>query len=103
MKKADTHNSKRQPSKSQHESNILDNSAHAQRARLLAALRERPVTTLQARKELDILHPAGRAMELRKRGYNIVTAWTYAETLPNKLHRIGRYCLIPKKAKGAKQ
>lgn len=37
-------------------------------ARLLAWLQTATITTLQAREELDILHPAARIQELRDRG-----------------------------------
>lgn len=46
-----------------------DNSAASQRQRILSWLRNvEPLTTLQARKQLDVLHPAARVMELRKAG-----------------------------------
>ena len=50
-----------------------DNSASAQRSRLLAALIKGPVSTLAARKYHDILHPAARVQELRDRGHLIDT------------------------------
>jgi hypothetical protein len=71
------------------------NSAQAQRQRLLERLRIDSVDTLTARCDLDILHPAARAMELRKRGYQIKTVWIKRPTDCGKLHRIGLYILQP--------
>ena len=51
------------------------------------------ITTLEARQKLDILHPAGRILELRKDGKNIVTYWTTQET-PKSNHRIAEYVLL---------
>lgn len=51
------------------------------------------ITTLEARTKLDILHPAGRILELRKDGKNIVTHWTTVET-PLGKHRIAEYVLL---------
>lgn len=60
------------------------NSRAAQRRRLLLALR----------KELDILHPAGRIKELREQGFDIHTLWQWEPTDSGKQHRVGLYCLI---------
>lgn len=51
------------------------------------------ITTLEARTKLDILHPAGRILELRKDGKNIHTYWTTQET-PKGKHRIAEYVLL---------
>lgn len=69
------------------------NSASSQRARLLAALRNGPLTTLEARRLLDVLHPAARVMELRQLGHNIVTAWDTDITSEGNPHRVARYLL----------
>nr|HNH52941.1 helix-turn-helix domain-containing protein [Nitrosomonas sp.] len=50
-----------------------ENSTIIQRKRILDFLRARPLDTLTARKELDIMHPAARVMELRKQGLDIKT------------------------------
>ncbi|MCE4510322.1 helix-turn-helix domain-containing protein [Xanthomonas hortorum] len=55
------------------EANIIDTSAPAQRARLLAALRQRAVTTLEARRDLNVFVPGVRIFELRQEGHPIVT------------------------------
>lgn len=52
---------------------LNNNTAAAQRARLLDRLHAGPIDTLTARRELNILHPAGRIDELRNMGYRITT------------------------------
>lgn len=69
------------------------NTAQAQRARLLDALRTGPVTTLEARRQLDIMAPAARVMELRGLGHQITTVWTLQPTDCGKLHRVAMYVL----------
>ena len=64
-------------------------------ARLLAWLQTATITTLQAREELDILHPAARIQELRDRGHNIKTHWTTSDTGKAK-HRVACYALLAK-------
>ena len=77
---------------------LTNSNAAVQRARLLAALKRRALTTLQARRELDVLHPAARVMELRDDGYQIVTTWTYDATTEGHLHRVARYQLTGERA-----
>ncbi|WP_437883540.1 helix-turn-helix domain-containing protein [Pseudomonas sp. LRF_L74] len=48
-------------------------SAEAQRARLLERLQEGPVSTIEARRDLNILMPAARVKELRTAGHVIQT------------------------------
>lgn len=56
------------------EDSHLDNtSAGAQRARLLQRLVLGPITTIEARRELNILMPAARIKELREAGHTIQT------------------------------
>jgi predicted ArsR family transcriptional regulator len=75
--------------------NYIDNSAASQRARLLAWLNDHHrVSTFEARRDLDIPHPAGRIEELRKAGHNIVTEWTTEEAQRGRPHRIARYVLL---------
>jgi len=64
-------------------------------ARLLAWLQTATITTLQAREELDILHPAARIQELREAGHNIKTHWTTGDTGKAK-HRVASYVLLAK-------
>ena len=70
------------------------NSSEAQRQRLIQALASRPVTTLAARTELDVLHPAARVMELRQQGYAIETFWTREATHGGRFHRVALYVLL---------
>lgn len=70
-----------------------ENSAAAQRQRILAWLQSAPLTTLQARQHLDILHPAARVMELRRLGYDIETIWVEDLSQAGKFHRVARYIL----------
>lgn len=74
-----------------------DNSASAQRSRLLAALIKGPVSTLKARREYDILHPAARVLELRARGHLIDTITTDDFTSEGKPHRVALYLYRGKK------
>lgn len=62
-----------------------------QRSRVLLALRDFPVSTYEARKYLDVMHIAGRVMELRERGWQIETLWNYEFSDSGKKHRIGLY------------
>jgi hypothetical protein len=74
------------------ENNFSTDTNH-QRAVLLAWLQTATITTLQARKELDIMHPAARIQELRDLGHKIVTHWTTADTGKAK-HRVACYALL---------
>ena len=71
-----------------------NNSAQAQRQRLLDALRKSPVSTIAARRDLDIMMPAARVHELRHRfGHNIDKVWVQLPTDSGKLHRVALYVL----------
>jgi len=76
----------------------LDNTASEfQRARILAELKKAGPegrTTIQLREELNVLHPAGRIMELREFGCDIRTVWTVSENAFGYKHRNARYVLI---------
>lgn len=88
---------KGRPQAAQENSNtyFADLSAEAQRARLLDALRCGPVTTIEARRNLDILMPAARVHELKHRhGYKIQTIRIRQETDSGKLHSVARYVLL---------
>lgn len=67
--------------------------APAQRSRRLQALRCESLIPLEARRLLDVLHPAARVMELRRDGYNIVTVWATDTTPEGNPHRVARYIL----------
>ena len=71
------------------------NSLPSQRKRLLEWLREKPITTIEARRELDILGVAARIFELRHElGYNIVTSWVSGKTISGRWHKIAKYVLF---------
>jgi hypothetical protein len=70
------------------------NSSAAQRQRLLDALRRYMVSTIAARRDLDIMMPAARVHELRHRfGYQIDMVWIEQPTDCGKLHRVALYVL----------
>jgi hypothetical protein len=71
-----------------------DNSANSQRQRILEWLQHSSMTTLEARQYLDVLHPGARILELRARGYNIVTEWVYDATASGNRHRVANYILL---------
>ena len=87
---------------SEHGSNGSPSAATAQRARVLAPLRAgRPLTTLQARRELDTLHPAARVMELRRAGWSITTTWVREESDAGQPHSVALYKLLSEPRQGA--
>lgn len=69
------------------------NTAAAQRQRMLKALRRGHVSTIYARRNLDILCPAARVLELRRAGYRIKTVWVWDRTDCGKSHRVALYVL----------
>lgn len=78
------------------------NSAAAQRGRLLAALRQGPISTIDARRQLDVMMPAARVHELRHQaGHNIMMTWVRQPTDGGRLHRVALYSMQPGKWEGA--
>ena len=71
-----------------------DNSAAAQRARVLDAMRSGPKSTIQLRRDWDVLAPAARVLELKRRGFEILTQWVHDPTDCGKLHRVALYVLL---------
>lgn len=69
------------------------NSSEAQRARLLAHLKQfGSATTIELRRDLDVMMPAARVHELRHRlCHNITMARVYQPTDCGKMHRVARY------------
>lgn len=65
------------------------------------------MTTLEARRELDVLMPAARIFELRhNHGIDIFTTMVPAETGPGRRHTVAQYVLmreaqdvVPKKSR----
>jgi len=76
------------------ECNLNDINLSAQRQRLLATLQGRAVSTLFARSRLNILSPAGRIYELRRRGYKIITHWSVEFDTEGRRHRVAKYVLL---------
>lgn len=75
-------------------STMHDTSVNAQRIRLLTHLRRDSITTIQARRDLNILMPAARVKELRERGCNIVTRLIDLPDDQGRLHhRVAIYSL----------
>jgi hypothetical protein len=70
-------------------------STDAQRKRLLDVLNTGiSISTIEARRDLDIMMPAARVFELRAEGCNIATYWAREPTESGKTHRVARYALL---------
>ncbi|KTD22000.1 helix-turn-helix domain-containing protein [Legionella israelensis] len=69
------------------------NNTASQRARIIRHFQEKSprLSTIQAREQYGILHPGGRIMELRNKGYQIDTHWIRETDSNGVLHRIGLY------------
>ena len=89
-----TPNNEAAPKKLHAQSKATDNSAAAQRAKALDLLRSGPKSTLQLRRDGDILAPAARILELKRRGFEIITQWVHQATEGGKLHRVALYVLM---------
>ena len=77
------------------------NTAAFQRQRILNHLTTiGPFTTLDARRDLDVMHPATRVMELRRQGHDIQTHWYVDCTDRGKPHRVARYVLMKRAGEG---
>lgn len=69
-----------------------NNSASTQRKRIFRYLeKNHKLSTMEAREQLGILHPCGRVMELRRKGYRIDTHWIKEPDANGVLHRVGLY------------
>ena len=69
-----------------------DNSVSTQRKRILSYLvKNHRLSTIEARDKMGILHPCGRIMELRKKGYRIDTTWINEPDANGVTHRVGLY------------
>ena len=65
------------------------------RKRLIDALHCGPITTIEARRNLDILMPAARIHELKHlHGFDIQTVRVRQETDSGKMHSIAKYVLM---------
>ncbi|MBU0908340.1 MAG: helix-turn-helix domain-containing protein [Proteobacteria bacterium] len=73
--------------------NTCGNSSEAQRQKLMDHIpRYWFIDTVEARRDFDMLHPAGRVLELRKAGVTIQTIRVNAVTASYKIHYVGRLC-----------
>ena len=77
-----------------HPKSKAGNDAAAQRLRALDLLRSGPKSTIQLRRDGDILAPAARILELKRRGFDILTQWVQQATDCGKLHRVALYVLL---------
>lgn len=68
-------------------------SSAVQRTRLLEALSLYSLSTLEIRRHLDILHPAGRVQELREEGRDIQTLRLREFSEAGLPHNVARYVL----------
>lgn len=70
-------------------------SATEQQRKMIEALRNGPMTTLEAANDLDIVHPPSTVRSLRKKGHIIVTSWAYQATEAGRPpHRVAKYVLL---------
>lgn len=74
------------------------NDVEVQRDRVLTAMQEGSLSTVEARRHLDVMHPAMRVLELRVLelraiGLRIDTVWSLEPTECGRLHRMARYVL----------
>lgn len=77
-----------------HSKSSASNDAAAQRLRALDLLRSGPKSTIQLRRDGDILAPAARILELKRRGFEILTQWVQQATDCGKVHRVALYVLL---------
>jgi Helix-turn-helix domain len=93
-KKKATPKTEAAPKESQSKSKAGGNDSAAQRLRAIDLLRTGPKSTLQLRRDGDILAPAARILELKRRGFDILTQWVRQATDCGKLHRVALYVLL---------
>ena len=82
------------PSEALHPKAKAGNGAAAQRLRAIDLLRTGPKSTIQLRRDGDILMPAARILELKRRGFDILTNWVHEATECGKVHRVALYVLM---------
>ncbi len=72
-----------------------DNSTAVQRQKIYQKLvQDGSVSTIEARRDLDIMMPGARIFELKhKEGYDIQTILVEEETEAGNLHKVARYIL----------
>ena len=73
----------------------MNHNAESQRLKLLDYLiRYKRITTVTARQELDVMHPAARIQELRERGHNIMTYRRMVDTGKGRHDGVAEYVLL---------
>lgn len=73
----------------------LSSNTNSQRQRLINHLEQyNEITTIEARELYDIMSPAPRIMELKERGFNIVTIRINQDTDKGSHKRVARYVLF---------
>ncbi|MBA3008447.1 MAG: helix-turn-helix domain-containing protein [Proteobacteria bacterium] len=78
----------------ENQKNFTTNSLEHQREAILSYLRAHgSMTTLEARRNLDVLHPAGRVAEIRRAGIEIDLVWCVDLSENGRPHKVGRYIL----------
>lgn len=77
-----------------HAKSKAGSSAAAQRLRAIDLLRTGPKSTIQLRRDGDILAPAARILELKRKGFEILTNWVHEATDAGKVHRVALYVLM---------
>ncbi len=71
------------------------NGIGAQLSRVIAALRTGPKSTVELRRDFDVMMPAARVHQLRGKGHEIITLRTTETTECGKSHqRVAKYVLI---------
>ena len=75
--------------------NAQDTRSESQRARIIARLKERPATTIDMMKELNVMRPAARVRELRDRRHDIRTHLMEVEDEWGRTHtQVALYYLL---------
>lgn len=68
------------------------NDAGTQSNRLLEAMQSLGgISTIEANRYLDILHPPARKLNLIEAGHIVTLVWTYEPSSCGKIHRVGKY------------
>ncbi len=72
----------------------LPTNSQCQKQRLMAYLQQHGrITTLEARTNLDVFHPAARIQELKEQGYNIITIRRMVNSGLGE-HKVAEYVLM---------
>lgn len=70
-----------------------DGAKAIQQRLILDALRVAPLSTIEARERLGVMHSSGRVMELRRAGHRIETVSTTRHDEHGRPHRCATYVL----------